>query len=87
MPYIKKEYRNKFTPILNLLHDEIRPANAGELNYLITMLMKDYVNSKDKTYTTYNEVVGVLECAKQEFYRRDVSDYENVKIRENGDVT
>jgi len=32
------------------------------------------------------DVLGALECAKLEFYRRLVAVYEDVKIRENGDV-
>jgi hypothetical protein len=41
---------------------------------------------KPKTYTEYNALVGVLECVKQEFYRRAVSSYEDKKKEGNGDV-
>ncbi len=34
----------------------------------------------------FNAVVGALECAKLELYRRMVAPYENGKIAENGDV-
>ncbi len=37
-------------------------------------------------YSKANELVGVLECVKQEFYRRQVVPYEEEKIRENGDL-
>lgn len=37
-------------------------------------------------YDSLNAVIGVLECAKQEFYRRAAVPYENQKITENGDV-
>jgi len=41
---------------------------------------------KPLTYSLLNEVMGVLECCKQEFYRRPVADYENKKLDLNGDV-
>lgn len=58
---------------------------AGELNYLITSLVKDYLGSSPN-YQRYNDAVGALECAKLELYRRRVSPYEDTKIAENGDV-
>jgi len=37
-------------------------------------------------YAHLNEVVGVLECAKLELYRRVVAPYEDQKMTESGDV-
>ena len=62
------------------------PALAGELNYIITSICKEYLDVKGVSYNSINEVVGVLECAKLEFYRRIASPYEDTKIEENGDV-
>ncbi len=45
-----------------------------------------YAQGKGVSYTTYNEVVGVLECVKQEIYRRVIGPYENEKKHANGDV-
>jgi hypothetical protein len=59
---------------------------AGELNYIITTLTHQYVNLHGKSYNTYNAAIGVLECAKQELYRRKIAPYEDKKIDENGDV-
>jgi len=39
-----------------------------------------------KGYFHYNRAMGVLASAMQEFYRRRVAPYEDVKIAENGDV-
>ncbi len=62
-------------------------STAGDLNYRIHELIELYLKDQDKTgYAEYNSVVGVLECAKQEFYRRAVSTYEDVKLAENGDI-
>jgi len=81
MPYIKQFDREQ-------LHnpDCIRePVNSGELNFLITLLIKDYYNCKP-CYQSINDIVGALEGAKLEFYRRVAAPYEDTKIKENGDV-
>lgn len=82
MPYISstdKEYLQRHPP-----------ANAGQLNYNITMLIRDYltVQAGDGpfNYEMLNSVVGALESCKLEFYRRMVVPYENSKIEQNGDV-
>lgn len=62
------------------------PVTPGELNYKITKTCIDYARSKGTSYTTYNEIIGALECAKMEMYRRAVAPYEDTKITENGDV-
>lgn len=83
MPYIKQEDRRKFrTPVSQLP----RPETAGELNYLISSICKRYLDSKGESYSTINEICGVLTCANFEFYRRVAEPYEDVKMEENGDV-
>jgi hypothetical protein len=80
MPYIKPEDRAA------ILLNETNIEDAGELNFFITTLINYYINKNTKCYTTLNEVIGVLECAKLELYRRIVAPYEDVKIEQNGDV-
>jgi len=62
------------------------PITAGELNYCITRLCDRYLSESKHKYTDYNEIIGVLECAKLEFYRRLIVPYEDQKKEENGDV-
>jgi hypothetical protein len=82
MPYIKKERRREI-----LVAGTVSlPETAGELNFLVTTLLLDYVTKHGIGYQTFNDVMGVLECAKQEFYRRKVAPYEDIKVKENGDV-
>jgi hypothetical protein len=48
-----------------------------------------YINEHDRSkfnYQTCNDVMGALTGANMEFYRRFVADYEDTKIRDNGDV-
>lgn len=78
MPYIKPEDRTGETLI--------RPQNAGELNWVLTTFCNAYIERNGKRYQTINEIVGVLECCKLEFYRRLAAPYEDEKIKENGDV-
>lgn len=80
MPYIKPEDRVK------ILLDDENISNAGEFNYYISTLINWYIHQKGKSYSTLNELIGVLECAKLELYRRVAAPYEDIKIEENGDV-
>ena len=85
MPYIVSERRKQlhFTGALNTYV----PTTAGELNYVITKMVLRYLaRYATDSYSNFNEAVGVLECVKQEFYRRAVVPYEDAKIIVNGDV-
>jgi hypothetical protein len=80
MPYISPENRDR------LARGGV-PEDAGELNFAITTMIDAYLGRRGGLrYAHLNEVVGVLECAKLEFYRRVAVPYEDVKISENGDV-
>ena len=71
-------------------HEEIRngsPAcTPGELNFQIIDCINRYLLGKPRKYKDYNEVIGVLECAKLELYRKVISKYEDKKCEENGEV-
>jgi len=81
MPYIRKDLRESFLSSRNL-----QPANPGELNYCLTALCVEYLDRKVMCYEVLNEILGALEAAKMEFYRRVVTPYEWQKMVENGDV-
>jgi len=78
MPYIKKERRSHLA-----LYDSI---TVGELNYTVTKICSRYLKDRGESYQTYNDIIGVLECAKLEMYRRKVAHYEDKRKKENGDV-
>lgn len=83
MPYIRPDARHRLDPSWQLPG----ATTPGELNYQITRLCNMYLQVDESlTYGGINDVVGVLECAKQEFYRRVAVSYEKQKISENGDV-
>jgi hypothetical protein len=80
LPYILEDRRTELC-----LYNQC-PANPGELNYLITQRCIDYIRRFEPlNYQVYNDVIGALESAKLEFYRRAVVPYENTKIETNGD--
>jgi len=58
----------------------------GELNYLVSQLCRNYIDTKTLSYQTINDIVGALEGAKMEFYRRVATPYEQQKCFDNGDV-
>lgn len=60
--------------------------NPGQLNYSITTLLNLYQKDKGLSYQTINDIIGALESAKQEYYRRIAGPYENTKIALNTDV-
>lgn len=76
MPYIPKEQRGLLTI----------PCNAGGLNYKITTILLAYLAEKGECYQTFNDMMGALEGAKMELYRRKIAPYEDRKCAENGDV-
>lgn len=84
MPYISQEDRIFFDQKISFNNNAIQ--TPGELNYIITKLIDYYISTHGKNYAIINEVVGVLECAKLELYRRIASPYEDIKIEQNGDV-
>lgn len=83
MPYIKPDEREELDPVVAKLLSRL--GTVGELNYVITKLCLGFAN-REMRYHNLNAVVGVLECAKLELYRRLVAKYEDEKAKENGDV-
>jgi len=85
MPYIKPEAREKFDNVISYVG--LSCDTEGELNYLLTKICLNYLDKiGSKSYAHLNTIIGVLECCKQEMYRRVVAGYENLKCDENGDV-
>jgi hypothetical protein len=80
MPYIKPGLRGNLDVIA-----EFQPNDPGELNYIFTVIARNYFR-EHHNYQGINDILGALEGAKQEFYRRVAVPYEDKKIKENGDV-
>jgi hypothetical protein len=77
MPYIPKTERKVAAR---------HPVGPGQLNFAISTLLLNYIEFHGLSYARINDVMGALEGAKQEFYRRVAVPYEDLKIEQNGDI-
>jgi len=87
MPYIDSKSRVLYEKTLDEFQEVLKTKRptAGELNYLISSMLWELFRI-DKNYQTINDIVGILENVKLEFYRRKAESYENGKIEANGDL-
>lgn len=86
MPYIKdKMERWKLDTLVQHFFLNNEPL-TGRMNYLIFKIAMEFIKKNGESYKNYQTIIGELECAKQEIFRRMVAKYEDKKIKENGDV-
>ncbi len=90
MPYIDETKRegleNALTSIACRIIAIDEADQAGMLNYCISTLLSKSLAAQGTNYRKINELIGVLECAQLELYRRVASPYEDEKRDSNGDV-
>ncbi|UCC73692.1 MAG: hypothetical protein JSV86_03795 [Gemmatimonadota bacterium] len=87
MPYITQESRALYDNALTRLAETVSDATPdGDLNYVVTRILSDWLQKRGLSYTAIADVVKVLETAKLEFYRRIAAPYEDGKAALNGDV-
>ena len=90
MPYIDETKRrgleNALTSIACRIVATDEADQAGMLNYCISTLLSKALAAQGTNYRKINELIGVLECAQLELYRRVASPYEDEKKDSNGDV-
>jgi len=84
MPYVSQPIRKLLDDDIDAIIDKLSGEGDGAVNYVISRIM-GFLYDAD-SYEAYNAGIGVLECAKLEFYRRKVAKYEDYKIQVNGDV-
>lgn len=91
MPYIAN--KNQRENLDNIARQVVAYLNFsewdtvwGDLNYFVTKLFR-LVAAKRFNYCTLNNLTGVLDCVKLEWYRRVVAVYEDGAIARNGDLT
>lgn len=90
MPYIPKDdredYNNLISRVAALLCDVPADKRKGHANYIVTQILRKAWSGDKESYSNYNDILGVLEAAKLEFYRRFVAPYEDKAIDKNGDL-
>ena len=96
MPYIDEEERLELDTqidnmILAIRNNKTNLNNPhdfsnylGRINYCFSRII--YGVMRDVSYRNIAMVTGVLENIKQEYYRRIAEPYEDIKIRQNGDI-
>jgi len=86
MPYIPQNRRDEIETDLTFDHLNWIPSNAGDLNFVVSTFIANYIRANGLKYANLNEMVGALECAKMELNRAIIGPYEDEKIQENGGV-
>ncbi len=87
MPYITRDRRASYDDAIAGLSATVAKGTPdGDMNYIITRLLSDWLEKRGRSYATIADVVKVLETAKLEFYRRVAAPYEDEKATANGDV-
>lgn len=84
MPYIPQTQRGVIDCALLNKGADWTPENAGELNFLVTTFIDNFLRAKGVRYANVNEMIGALECCKLELYRLIIGPYEDEKLAENG---
>lgn len=92
MPYIDKELRHHLDDNIEQFIEYINRATPdkrdGITNYIISRIVTEGLKlpNENLRYYTAQDMIGVLECAKLEVYRRMVAPYEDKAIDKNGDI-
>ena len=82
MPYIKQKDRPKMDMVVDVMQFK-GVAPDGKLNYVLYKFCKDTV---EPGYGNYKNFCGELRQCATEIERRLLAEYEDLKIKENGDV-
>jgi hypothetical protein len=86
MPYIKREDRRPLDPLIEQVAALLPQREfAGAFNYVVSRLCAEILRNQPG-YSRINELIGALECAKLELYRRVAGPYEDTKARAHGEV-
>lgn len=93
MPYISQKERARFDGAIDELLNELNNASEeelpGEFNYIVSQIIWQLCGHRGygrRRYNRMNAILGVIEAAKLEFYRRIVEPYEDEKIEQKGDL-
>lgn len=93
MPYIPRDDRPAYDELIGALAAALAAQppqkRKGHANYVITQVLRRAWRvdaAENESYSSYADIIGTLECAKLELYRRRVAAYEDKAIAKNGDV-
>lgn len=89
MPYIEKEKRVELVDILRAVDAVgVDSLSVGDINYLVSSIIHRWILSQGGVrYQHINSMIGALECAKLELYRKVAAPYEDNKLLDNGPIS
>lgn len=79
MPYLESKDRKRLLKTLE-------PKSKGELNYLITVLMVNYIDRVGLNYQNASDAMAAATDAAAEFKDKVLQPYENLKMIQNGGI-
>lgn len=82
MPYIKQDRRDDCDVIVEMMQLNHIKAD-GDLNYILYKFCKENV---EPSYNNYKNFIGELHECAHEIRRRLLAEYEDEKIKSQGDV-
>jgi len=84
-PYIPKEAREKFNNF-RLMASHLDIASKGELEYLVYVLMLEYMSKREKRYSSLHDCTYAVHHVADEFRRRYLDKREDKARQVNGDI-
>ncbi len=84
MPYIPDKEKREMSDYIEDLYVFIE--SKGDLNYVICELVGRLIENGKISYTQMSEWIDAVHDAETELRRRLLFPYEDLKIKENGDV-
>jgi hypothetical protein len=85
MPYVNKESREKYINISFAIANK-QIETKGDLEYLVFVLMKQYMSTREQRYSTLHDCAYAVQHASDEFRRRYLDKREDQALSENGDI-
>lgn len=86
MPYVDKLQREKYKSLLIMIHNLSEIETKGDLEYLVFILMKKFMSTREQRYSTLHDCVYAIQHCSDEFRRRYLDKREDIARQNNGDV-
>jgi hypothetical protein len=86
MPYISQNDRNKYDLIIRAIKSSNGIETKGDLEYLIFVLMKKFMSTREFRYSTLHDCVYAIQHCSDEYRRRYLDKREDDARKINGDV-
>jgi len=86
MPYINPNQREKYSIIKNAIKLSTGIETKGDLEYLVFLLMKKFMKTRQFRYLDLHDVVYAVQHCADEFRRRFLDKREDEAREINGDI-